>query len=186
MNRIKAGAYLAVREYLLKNTSQAQLDKVFDSLEENDRSVFSRLVIPVSWLDHGAYIRFLLQADKILGKDDRTLISAAVCYEVQKNFQGIYRIFLRLQTVEGLIVQSANLWRQFHDTGKATTKIIMPGEAHVLIEEYPTIPLYHEVDLNPSLEELGRLCGAHEVVSEHTYCMARGDNCCDFKVTWKR
>jgi len=67
----KGAGWLSHYEYFKKNFSQSDIERVKESLSEEDRQeLFSKTILAVSWVKLKSIVNFLVKADKLLGKGD--------------------------------------------------------------------------------------------------------------------
>lgn len=184
MGKCKGTGWRGIREYFVERFGEDAVGKVLASMSGEDRGALSAPILNISWIHDGAFIRFLLAADRVLGQGDQQLAKESVRYEVRKSFGGIYKIFLAVSTPQFLISNAANVWRQYHDTGKVSVRTVDKKKVQVQISEYPDIPLHHEIDHGTTFEELASLCGVKNSVCTQPKCIARGDDRCLFEITW--
>lgn len=56
-----------------------------------------------------------------------------------KNYSGIYRIFLRIPTVAYVIGKNAQIWSTYYDQGSARAEVIGPKHAQFAVAEFPEL-----------------------------------------------
>lgn len=94
MGNVKASRWIDCHEYFSKEYGPEGIAKIMAALEVGDRTLFEGDILPIKWIDYGAYLRYMFTADKVLGKGDNGLVSAASRYTARKHFTGIYKIFI--------------------------------------------------------------------------------------------
>lgn len=184
--RIKGAGFKAEYAYLLKRFGIEGLEKVKAALSENDRQeLFSRPILPVSWYDFQAYMNLILTADKILGQGDMALVKEAGYHCARDNFKGVYKFFISLTSPRFILNNSEKVWQQYYDRGKILVE--WPGEKHCVLKitDAPDIPLHHEWDQIPTMEETLWISGGKNVRVRHLKCIAWRDPHCLVDVTWE-
>ncbi len=184
MGQLKGTRFLDVKEYLALEYGQAGLERLFKALTPEDQAFFSRPITAISWIDYGAYMRYVLKADKVLGKGDTQLITETAKYACQKQFKGIYKFFISFTTPEFVLKRVTQVWRQFHSQGTLTLDKSGPGLGVLKLVDFPDIPLYHDLSHTPYMAEILRLSSAKNVKGSHPKCIARGDDHCLFSFSW--
>jgi hypothetical protein len=183
---IKGVAWLASFDYILKRFGAAGVEKITAVLSESDRThLFGSRIMPVSWVDYGAAVRFMVAADKVFGKGDYQIVREAGVYCAWQNFKGIYRFFISLTSPKFILGNSQAVWKQYFDHGKVGVEWIPNQGARLTLTEAPDLPAQHEWDLLPTLEEAVRMSGGKNVRSTHPKCVARADACDIFEIFWE-
>jgi len=183
MGKVKATRWLDAKEYLVKTYKQEGVDQVFQALDKEDQHIFSRPIVPISWLDYSAYMRYMLTADKILGKCDHQLIARSAEYACDKQFKGIYKFFISFTKPEFVLKRVSQVWRQFHSDGELNLNSISDKAGELKLIGFPDIPKYHELSHSPYMKRIMELSSAKNVQVNHPKGMVRGDDQCLFKFT---
>jgi len=184
MGNLKGAGWKATCEYLIKVGGSDALDRVKAALTPEDRAIFSKPILPITWLDYSAFMRFMLLADKVLGKGDMQIVKDASVYSAQQDLRGIYKIFISFTSPEFIIKNVGVMWRQYYDSGSITVEGKQEKSGALKLVNFPDIPLHHDADQLPYMEECLRLSGAKNVRGSHPKCIARGDDCCIFRFSW--
>ncbi|MBN1595650.1 hypothetical protein JW933_06975 [candidate division FCPU426 bacterium] len=186
MGRMKGTGWRGNIDYILEVAGEEGLDKVKEALSEEDRRlIFSQPILPYSWLDYNAYMRFMMLADTILGKGDLEFFKAATMYNARKDLTGIYRIFISFASPKMVLRNAAKVWRQYFDEGEMS--VLWQGDNKVQLQlvDFPDIPLHHDIAQTDFIKEAIRIAGAKNVVGTHPRCIARGDAHCLYEFSWE-
>lgn len=122
MGNIKGTGWKGVYEYLLKVGGPEGIDKVKAALSKEDQEIFTKPILPISWIDFGAYMRFLLTADRVLGKGDMQLIKDANIYNANNDLKGIYKMFISFISPQTILRNAGMVWSRYYDSGKLTVE----------------------------------------------------------------
>lgn len=181
----KGSGWLATYNYLLQRFGPDQLEKVKAALSEKDRQeLFGRRHLYVTWFDFSSYMNFMLATDKLLGKGDLNIIREAGYACARDNFKGVYKFFISLTSPKFILNNANKVWKQYYDCGEV--KVEWPGDKRCYLKlTGADVPLHHEWDQIPTLEEVVRLSGGENVRIIHPRCMARKDSHCLFEITWE-
>lgn len=182
---VKGTGWLAARDYLVQVHGAECIEKIRRTLSPEDQALFAKPVLPISWLDYGAYMRFMLAADRLLGRGDTRLLSDASTFNAKKDLGGIYKFFISLTSPEFIINNAGRVWNQYYNRGRVIPEDVTKHRGIWRIVEWPEIPLHHETDSIPFAEECLRMSGAKNPVGRQTHCMARGDEYCRVVFTWE-
>jgi len=186
MGKMKGTGWNGNIEYLLKIAGEEGLEKVKAALSVEDReTIFSKPILPYSWIDYNVYMRFMMTADRILGNGDLSLIREATMYNARKDLTGIYKIFISFATPQVIVRNAPKVWRQYFDTGDMTVHWLGEKKVQLKLVDFSDIPLYHEIAQTDFIKEALRISGAKNVTGTHPRCIARGDEYCIYEFGWE-
>lgn len=185
MGKVKGTGWKGIYEYLIKTNGPAGFEKLLAALGPGDREVFSKQILPVSWVDYGMFIRVLLTADKVLGKGDMSWLKEAETFSAWQDLRGIYRAFISLTSPEFVLSNIGRFWKQYYDQGEITFAWRDKTGGALKLLNFSDMPLRHEYDQNPYMEECIRITQrGKNVRSSHPKCLARGDDHCLYEFHW--
>lgn len=185
MGNMKGTGWKGAFNYLVKEYGEDALDRIKENLSDEDRyTIFHQPILPTTWVDYGAYVRFMLKADQVLGSGDHRLIRAATKYNARQDLGGIYRIFISFVSPATIIKNAAKVYGRYFDTGKMSVADKNDKSMSLWLEEYPDVPRYHEIPQTSFIEEALTISGCHNAQGTHPKCMARGDSHCVYEFTW--
>lgn len=55
-------------------------------------------------------------------------------------FSGVYKIFLRIPSVQFIISRAVSIWKSYHDTGVACIENVTDNSCDFVVREYPSFP----------------------------------------------
>lgn len=183
---IKGVSFVYTMEFITTRFGTEGVEKIKARLGAEDyQLLFERPVLPASWVDYAAYMKFFLQIDKTLGKGDHQLLEEMASYGTKKMLRGVHKFFISLTSPRFILNNSQNVWRQNYDTGRIVVEWV--GEKRCLsrIYDWPDIPEFHEYDIMVPVKEAILLSGGRNPAVVHTKCMARGDEYCLFDEKWE-
>ncbi|MBN1596502.1 hypothetical protein JW933_11305 [candidate division FCPU426 bacterium] len=185
MGNIKAIGFITIAQYISEYHGAEISEKIKNTLEGKDQeALFAKNPLPISWIDYGAYIRYLITADKILGNGDLKMAEKLVSYEVNKNFKTIYKMFVALATPTLLFAKTPMMFKQYFDAGKMSAEVIGKNQVDFKLADFPNVPLHHEFHFHVVFTELGKMAGGKVTEARHAKCLARGDEYCISHLTW--
>ena len=185
MANLKGTAWVAVREYLTNQYGDDAIARVRERLEPEDRILFSKPILPVTWFDYSAYMRFMIAADRLFGAGDLQIVREASIYNARRDLRGIYKMFISFTNPHFIIKNAGRVWRQYYDTGEIEVEWLKEKSGAFRLVKWPDIPLHHEVDQLPFIEETLRISGGRNPRVRHDKCMARGDAYCSAHLQWE-
>jgi hypothetical protein len=153
-------------------------------VDEPFRAMFLGGIFDAAWYPLDAYVAFLAATLKYSGDDEKVLIGRTEAV-IEKQLQGIYRVFVRLRSPESIIKRIVTIHRTYFTGASVGFDLPAPGHAivkyggfekHHRLLEYVIIGFY-----NKALE----LCGAKQVQVMVTVPMAKGAGLCELTMTWR-
>ncbi|NTV51889.1 MAG: hypothetical protein HGA76_02580 [Candidatus Firestonebacteria bacterium] len=185
MANAKGTAFLAFQSLVIKKIGAAADEKIKSQLSADDQKLlFGKPILPIGWVDYGAYTRYMLLADKLFGKGDKQMILDYNSEIARMDTKGIYRIFFLVLTPKAIFGKAAQLWARYYDSGKLSMESIAGSHCELRVVDMPDIPVHHEFANFGYMAEVLRLVGAKNVRTIHPNCMARGDKFCRFDYYW--
>jgi hypothetical protein len=102
----------------------------------------------------------------------------------ERQFRGIYRLFLTLASPKTVLKKAGQIWSQFYNQGKLVAESTGPKTALLRLSDFKDLPLDHERIYLPYLIKILELTGAKNVKAVHRYCLARKDPQCVTEISW--
>jgi hypothetical protein len=146
-----------------KSAEQAFLAKL--TPEEHEKYLYG---LPVSW-----YL-----VEEILFPNDPQGLRKVGRLNARESLTGIYKLFLRIPSIDFVIGRIAKLWRSYQDTGEAVTRNYTGKSIEFVLKGYP--------DLRMDFREYlcGYIIGFLELAGAHNPKIDRDDSNSDALV-WK-
>jgi len=185
MAKVKGTGPLAVYEFLKRRFGDPCLLKIREALSPEDQKVFDKPVLPVTWVDFGFYMRMIVAADKLWGKGDMKIVEEAARYNMNKNFRGVYKILVSFVNPTFVIQRAHLVWRQWFDSGEMKVEVPEPCRARAALTGFTDMPLNHEFNLTPSIDEIMKISGAKNTQTAHVECVLKGAPACVWEIKWK-
>lgn len=156
------------------------LKKVLDAGTPELRSYASKKILDNEWIPDRIGSNLLVTADKLLGRNDTVLIRKVGYWLAKDNLKGIYKIYVKMSSIAGLLKRADQIWRQYFSTG--TVKVLLSEKKHYQFEVVEYIP---DVDTCPGvLGWLDAFIEAYKVkgVASHPECKIKGQSRCVFDI----
>lgn len=189
MTKVKALYVLQCREFILEEHGEAGIEAVKAQLSPAVRDqLYSPLAVSSDWMDVNLALEHALAYDRAFstGVSEQAaerMLSALVA----KHYTVMYRsLFAQVGSPEAVLEKSSRLWRRFYDEGDSQLIVTSPTSAIKRITGISDFPARHELLLLPYYEELLRQWGARDPSARHTKCVARGAECCESVISWRR
>jgi hypothetical protein len=185
MGNVRGTGWKNNEKFILEQYSRVGYERIVAALGEKDQEIFLHNAGHLKWLDCGAFMRFMLAADKVVGQGDMEVVKAASIYCARKDLGGLYKVFIAMTSPRVILRNATQLWGKYYDCGEMTMVYEKEKSAGLKLTNFPDVPLYHEFNLIPYMLEAGRFAGAVNPQGTHSKCMARGDDHCLFEFTWE-
>ena len=189
MTKVKALYVLQCREYILEMHGEAGIEAVKAQLSPAVREqLYSPLSLASDWMDVRLAVEHALAYDRafgtgVSGQAAERMLSGLVA----KHYTVMYRsVFAQAGSPAAVLEKSSRLWRRFYDEGDSQLIILSPSSVLKRVTGITDFPTGHELLLLPYYEELLRQWGAKDPIARHTKCVARGAECCESVISWRR
>lgn len=182
---IKGSSFTRTQEYFERIGGKEGAEKVLQSLSEEDRQVIKTAWLPSSKYSFDTLMRWRIAGDKILGKGDLALVRNITEYAADKEFKGIYKLFISLASSKFVIERAPLLWGMYMDKGKCSTKLLGDKKFDVIVEEYPDPPLHHDIIFATYVLKGIEISGGKNPRQKHSTCVLRGDSFCTYSAEWE-
>jgi hypothetical protein len=188
VTNVKALYVLQCRDFILETHGEPGIEAVKAKLAPALREqLYSPLLVASDWIDVNLAVQHALAYDSAFGDGvsghaaERMLAGL-----VAKHYTVMYRsVFAQAASPEAVLEKSSRLWRRFYDAGDTQLLSLSPTSVVKRISGCD-LPERHELLLLPYYEELLRQWGARDPLARHTKCIARGAECCETVISWRR
>jgi len=102
-------------------------------------------------------------AAKVLFPDDPEGMRKVGRLNARESLTGIYRLFIRIPSIEFVIGRVAKLWRSHHDTGNASVEDYNGRSLKFVLRNYPDLRADFREYLVGYIQGIGELAGLNDV-----------------------
>ncbi len=124
---------------LVRSTSAEKEKTLLSMLNPDERKVYET-VLAISRISIHAASSILKAAADVLYPGDPTGLRTIGYKMALNDLSGIYKILMPVLSVEMAMSQSARLWSQYHDEGRAWTDKINENKLVYNVADYPNLP----------------------------------------------
>jgi hypothetical protein len=186
MPLLKGSAWLINLDFVREKYGPEALDKVLKAMQPEDRDVLSKPILAASWgPDFTVFMRFILKADKVLGRGDMSLLPEAAANHFKRDTK-FYSMLMGFFSAETLLKNVPVLWKTYlKPPGEPKTFEISPKHWNIQLRNFENMPLYHDRYHTQYAVSIGVVAKCKNYQVRHVLCTARGDQECLWDVTWE-
>ena len=176
----KGAGFNAIQRAITEMYGEAGLKKVLDAGSAELRQFSSRKVLDNEWIPDRIGSDLMITADRVFGRGDYALIRKIGAWVAKDNLKGIYKVYIKMTSISGLLRRADQIWSQYFNTG--SVKVLLAEPKHYQFEVVDYIP-----DPDTCIGVLGWLdvfIEAYKVkgVASHPECKLKGHNRCIFDI----
>jgi hypothetical protein len=180
---VKGSILIALLQFFEVDLSQVQRDELF-AREDPTRALTGRNKVlasdrvPLSLLN-----RLTVTAAVIKGEPLPSLARRAGRAGAESGLKGVYRLFARILTPAFQLSKAAALWSSVYDRGQVEAIPHGNSGATIKLLDFKTETAMCE-RIHGWLERMNQMTGAKDTKVTQTRCCSRGDDHCEWEITW--
>ena len=186
MVSIKGTILLTSRELARHTHDEAGLNKVLNTLDEQDRKIVTT-AIANGWYPMDTYAHWLHgEINELCGGDEKVFMEQRVKTGVEKQFKGIYKVFLHLGSPEKVLQRLSYINNQYFKG--ISTKVTVIEKGKVLLT-YTGLEKHHavfELIIKGWWEGILQLIGAKDINFTIKTSVDEGKGHSEFILSWKK
>ena len=179
----KGAVLRALVKFVETDLSADQYNRAIASLPPSDQAIIRQpSILPSLKVSEFVLNRLTVEAARAKGEALDSFARRAGEAELKASV-GIYRFFTFVLTPTAIVKKAATIWSTIHSHGTLTVVENSDGRAAVRLSDYPSEEA-HCARLTGWMEGLGLMTGVRNTRVVHRRCMTRGDEACEWLVTW--
>ena len=135
-------------------------------------------VIPMSVLN-----RLTEQAARLAGEPLPQFARQAGRFSAGEAVRGVYRFFARVLTPDALLGRAASMWTAMNTVGRMEIERQAERAAVIRLLNFPSEAVMC-ARIGGWIDQMIELTGTTKYIVVQTQCVANGDPCCEWKLTW--
>lgn len=170
-------------KYVKKRRGQMGVDRLFDYVGSHyGKKITQKDIVQHNWYPHRLFRTFVEGAAEVMGKDAGTLATEMGMFSSQNI--GFLKFFLKFtKSPEDIITTAMDTWHQYHKMGRIEVVKIENGRCVVRVYDYFGGPYFCN-GLASNMEGFLSYT-AKNVHAEEVKCVSRGDDYCEYLITWE-
>ena len=155
-------AVMDLLHVLAEMVGRENVERAKARLSPSEREAIDALTA-VSWLPNTTLAVFVDELARCAERDAEEMIDQAVRGAVDRTFKTVWRMFLRVTSDEALIKRTPIIYQRSRNTGQLSARILEPGNAEVLLTDWPDVSDRHLRTIGVSIASVMELAGRRDV-----------------------
>ena len=127
------------RQMLEQELGATVVRQALENLEREQREEILN-ALPISWVRHVTFEALYLECMKLSGRDLVTVHTEIVRRGVEHRVRNLWKIVVRLSGANALMARSPMIYEKSYSIGKMSVTQVGPGDARIVIDEWPDTP----------------------------------------------
>jgi uncharacterized protein (TIGR02265 family) len=182
--KVKGSVLKSRLEFVRKEFGEAGLDKVLDSLSEEDRKVLGRLVA-VTWVDFDVGKRLDDAIVKMVGGGSTRFFERLGEASAEVNLASLHNAFLAPGDPKAFLAKAPQIYRLYYDVGWREYHETGEREGVLTTHEAETFSKTDCLTVIGWYRRALEMCGARNVRIVEEECRSAGGSVCRYRVSWQ-
>jgi len=182
--QIRGSILLARKNFVCEHFGDEAWNEILGLLPAEDQTVL-RSVIQVGWYAFtiGEHLDQAIVNE--LGKGDSSVFEAIGAKSAQDNLSGAHKAFLQPGHPQTFMKQAGQIYKFYYDVGWREYEPTGPDSGVLTTHEAETFSAVDCLTVIGWYKEALKMCGAKSVEMTETKCRAKGDDVCEYQVSWE-
>jgi uncharacterized protein (TIGR02265 family) len=182
--KVKGSVLKSRLEFVRTEFGEAGLNKVLDSLSEEDQKVLGRLVA-VTWVDFDVGKRLDDAIVKLVGGGSTRFFERLGEASAEVNLASLHSAFLTPGDPQAFLAKAPQIYRLYYDVGWREYHKTGEREGVLTTHEAETFSKTDCMTVIGWYRKALELCGARNVRIVEEECRASGGSVCRYRVSWQ-
>jgi hypothetical protein len=180
MNTLKATDIVTLRKILREKGADPER-VVVERLSPEAKTAYEN-VLATSWISQAVEKEIMESCLRELFPGEPQGFRLLGKLLAQHNLTGVYKVFLRIPTIEFIMKRVGDLWRMFFQIGSAKVEITAPHHGLLTVSGYPDFMPYQRELVAGYIQGIMGLAGAHQV---QTTQLSFDPSAWKWEITWE-
>lgn len=181
---VKATPVNGLAEFVRKELTAAQLQKVLDRFAPEEARLFSGRLLAheqVSLITVNAFTTYAAEAK---GEPLKSFAYRAGRWGAEAGLKSVYKFMMMLMSIESVLQKAPFMWARVYDTGNMKVES-WDGGAKIHVRNFPSHPASCG-RVTGWFEVIGEKAGAKNIRLVHSPCMTEGADECLWTFSWSK
>ncbi len=180
MKTLKATDIITLRKILREKGGDCEKDMV-GRLSAESRSAYEN-VMATSWISQAVEKEIMESCLREIFPGEPQGFRQLGKLLAQHNLTGVYKVFLRIPTIEFIMKRVGELWRMFFQKGSAQVEIVAPHKGLLTVSGYADLMPYQRELVAGYIQGIMGLAGARQV---QTILLPSDASAWKWEITWE-
>jgi hypothetical protein len=125
-----------MKEYIKTRFGEDGLQKVIDSLKEEDREIFREHILLNNWFDLDILVRFANAMVKELNNGNESVLEVYGEWAIKNQIKGVYKFLVAIISPESFIKKASYMMKVYYRGGECSSRLLSPGNAVAVFKGY--------------------------------------------------
>lgn len=186
MVKLKGVGLVASKTYISGKFGQEAVGKVINSLNEEDRILFSETILANEYYPLDSYVHWLEQVCNVLYNGDESIILQQTKESTEQMIQGVHHIYLSLGSVEKVLDRLGTINLQYFENVRATITPIEEGKVLLTYFGFEKQHRIFELVLKGWWLSILKLLGATNTKFESKVPIGEGKSKSEYILSWTK
>jgi hypothetical protein len=181
--KFKGTVFESTRMFTEQQYGAGATARVLAELSPEDQAQLAEIQV-IGWYPVEPVIRYHHALDRLYGRGDLKVCSAAGRFSATWSMNTVLKVFLRFKSPSWLIEKATRVWSRYHDTGRWEVSSPGPGKITGELLEYAVRDEAFCARLRGWLQGAVEATGGKNAVVTETRCVCRRHDRCVFELVW--
>lgn len=181
---VKGSPVRSLQKFLDAELTPEQRQRVFDALPAEYAARFLSPILATETVPVHMLNRVTMEAARARNEDVETFARRAGREAAGDAVKGIYRFFAMVLTPAALLSKASQMWSSLYNRGEMRVDEQTETSARIRIMNFPS-EAAGCARVTGWIERMAELTGVKDIQVEQTQCYAKGQPCCEWRVSWQ-
>jgi hypothetical protein len=180
---VKGSPVRSLQRFIEAELTPEQREAAFANLPSEYAMRFQSPILATETVPVHMLNRFTEEAAKAKGEPVVEFARRAGRAAASEAVKGIYRFFALVLTPSALLSKASQMWSSLYNRGEMRVDEQTEKGARIRILNFPSETAGCSRVIG-WIERMAELTGVKLIRVEHSQCFARGDSCCEWRLSW--
>ena len=181
---VKGTPVRSLQKFIEADLTPEQREKLFQALPPEPAARFKAPILPTETIPVHLLNKVTEVAARVKGEPLETFARRAGREGANDAVKGIYRFFALVLTPPAILSKGGQMWSSIYNRGRLVVEDQTPTSARIALVDFPS-ELAGCLRFTGWLDRMAEMTGAKDIKVEQIKCFSRGDQHCEWKITWR-